>query len=62
MPPIDWPALRLACARGAWQAAYSAAGLAADAPDYRAAAVYIKAAKATALAQLTANWSKRYAK
>jgi len=60
--PIDWPALRLACARNAWQAAYSAAGLAADTPDYRAAAAHIEAAKATALARLTADWSKRHAR
>ena len=62
MPPIDRTSLRLACARGLYQAAYSAAGLAAATPDYRAAAVYIEAAKAVALAQLTANWSKRHAK
>ena len=62
MPPIDWPALRLACARGLYQAAYSAAGLAADTPDYRAAAAHIEAAKATALARLTADWSKRHAR
>jgi len=62
MPPIDWPLLRPACARGAWQAAYGAAGLAAETADYRAAAAYIEAAKAVALARLTADWRKRHAK
>lgn len=53
---VDWPALRAALAREAWHAAYGAAGLSRDTPDYKQAAAEIEAAKAVALAALTHAW------
>lgn len=60
----DWPALRAACAAERWQAAYGAAGLCPgkDGPGlaaWQAAADYIEAEKAAALAALTARWRER---
>lgn len=60
----DWPAIREACARGEYQRAYGAAGLCPgkDRPGlaaWQAAADYIEAEKAAALAALTARWRER---
>lgn len=59
----DWPAVRAACALGAFQRAYGAAGPcpgkdgnAAALAAWRAAAEYIEAEKARDLAELTAAW------
>lgn len=53
--PADWPAVRLCCAHGRWQAAYSAARGDLD------AAAYIEARKAEELAALTTAWRERRA-
>lgn len=62
----DWPAIRTACEAGRWQAAYGAAGPCpgkdgAGLAAWSAAAAYIEAEKAAALAALTAAWRERRA-
>lgn len=57
----NWPALRDACAREAWQRAYAAAGPCPGPEDaelaaWHAAAACIEAAKAAALLALVAHW------
>lgn len=51
--PADWPAVRLCCRHGRWQAAYGAAW-----GDPNAAA-FIEARKAEELAALTTAWRER---
>jgi hypothetical protein len=57
----DWPAIRAACARGAWQSAYGALPPCQGKGDaaWAAAADYIEAEKARALAAFVAEWRAR---
>ena len=55
LPSVDWPRLRAAVAREAWQQAYSAAH------NDPAAVAHIETAKAEALARLTEEWRARHA-
>lgn len=55
LPSVDWPRLRVAVAREAWQQAYSAAH------NDPAAVAHIETAKAEALARLTEEWRTRHA-
>jgi hypothetical protein len=63
MSILDWPAIRAACDREAWQMAYGSLPLCRGKDDtiWQEAATYIEARKAEALARLTLDWRTHHA-